>query len=141
MLKTPTSPNTLLHQERINSSFMANNPRSSLLAQLGWAIWHQNKAILVPDEVIAQIRASLTTLLGCSDQEMKVAWKNLFPITPSSLRTGTLALDHPEWGSTPNPWWHFLTDIPMITMEEAMELNRLRRPLVTPHLNEFGWLA
>ena len=96
---------------------------------------------MVPDKVIAQIRACPTTPLGYFEQELEAAWKNIFPIIPSSLRTGTLALDHPAWGSTPNLWWQFLTDIPMITMEEARELNKLRRPLVTPHLDEFGWIV
>ena len=107
----------------------------------GWAIWHRNKAIIVPDKVIAQIRASPTNHLGDFEGELGTMWKNLFPITPSSVRIGNLDLNHPAWGKTLKPWWKFLTDTPLITEVEARELNRLRRPLVTPHLDESGWLV
>lgn len=57
------------------------------------------------------------------------------------MRTRTLPLDHLAWGATPNPCWKFLTDLPLITEKEAEELNKLRRPLVTPHLDESEWLV
>ena len=45
------------------------------------------------------------------------------------------------WGTTPNPWWKFITNMPLISEKDAEELNRLRRPLVVPHLDKFGWLV
>ena len=35
----------------------------------------------------------------------------------------------------------FLTDMPLISEKVAQELNKLRRPLVVPHLDESGWLV
>ena len=63
---------------------------------------HKNQVIPIPDETIAQIRASPTDTLGSFKEELRATWKNLFPITPASLKTGDLALEHPAWGSTPN---------------------------------------
>ena len=113
---------------------------SPLLPSTGWVIWHKNKAIAILNEVIAQIRAAPTVTLGSFDEELMAAWKHILPITLTSVRTGFVRLDHPAWDSTPNPWWKFLTDAPLISKEEAQELNELRRPLVMPHLDEFGWL-
>ena len=72
------------------------------LLRTGWAMKHKNQVIPIPDETIAQIRASPTDTLGWFKEELRAAWKNLFPITPTSLKTGDLALEHPTWGSTPN---------------------------------------
>ena len=57
----------------------------------------------VPDEVILQIRASPTKDLEWCGGQWGPAWKNIFPITPESRKTGTIALDHPAWGLTANP--------------------------------------
>ena len=65
------------------------------LPWLGWVIWHRNRVVVISDEMIAQIRAAPTDTLGWFDQTLCNAWKNLFPITPTSIRTGDLALDHP----------------------------------------------
>nr|POE65428.1 hypothetical protein CFP56_70311 [Quercus suber] len=78
--------------------------------------------------------------MGGIEDSLCTAWKHIFPITPESMRIGNLALDHPAWGITPNPRWNFLTDMPLISEVEAEELNKLRRPLVPPHLDESGWL-
>ena len=80
-------------------------------------------------------------MLGKAEEELCVAWKHLFPITPTSIMTGNLALDHLAWGTTPNPWWQFITDPPLIIEEVAMNLNKQRRPLVAPHLDVFGWIV
>ena len=63
---------------------------------------HKNQVIPIPDETIAQIRASPTDTLGWFKEKLRAAWKNLFPITPTSLKMGDLALEHLAWGSTPN---------------------------------------
>lgn len=99
-------------------------------------MWYKNRVVPIPDEVIAQIKASPTTMMGKFEEEPYVAWKHLFPRTPSSIITGNLGLDHPTWGKTPNPWWKFITNAPLITKEMAMSLNKQRRPLVVPHLDE-----
>lgn len=104
-------------------------------------MWYRNKPIPIPDKLIAQIKATRTTTLGSFEEELSTAWKHLFPITSSSMRTGNLALDHLVWGITPNLWWRFLTDMPLLSEKETTELNELRKPLVTPHLDEFGWLV
>ncbi|XP_023886422.1 uncharacterized protein LOC111998565 [Quercus suber] len=117
------------------------NPPSPSLTITGWAIWYHNKAIAIPDVVIAQIQAAPTEALGKFEEELERAWKHMFPITQTSINTGNLPLDHPAWGTTPNPWWRFLTDAPLISEMEAQELNKLRRPLVQPYLDEYGWLV
>ena len=81
-------------------------------------------------------RASPTDTLGWFEKELRVAWKNLFPITLANLRTGDLAFEHPAWGSTPNQWWKFLINILLITEKDAEALNKQRRPLVVPQLDE-----
>ena len=43
-------------------------------------------------------------------------------------------------GSNSESMVKFLTDVPLILMKEAQELNELRRPLVMPHLDKFEWL-
>lgn len=102
---------------------------------------YKNLVIAIPEEIIAQIKASPTDQLGGSEKELKAAWKNLFPLTTMSFRSGALDLNHLAWNTTPNPWWRFIIDMPLITKEEAMMLNEKRRPLVVPHLNESGWLV
>ena len=62
---------------------------------MGWVLWHKNKAIAIPNEVIAQIRATPTITLGWFDEELMAAWKHILPITPTSVRTGFVRLDHP----------------------------------------------
>nr|POE76978.1 hypothetical protein CFP56_49691 [Quercus suber] len=116
------------------------NRRPSTPPFLGWAIWHRNKAVVIPDEVIAQICSAPMVTMGGTEESLCTTWKHIFPITPESMRTRNLALDHPAWGITPNPWWNFLTDMPLISEVEAEELNKLRRPFVLPHLDESGWL-
>ena len=111
---------------------------SPLFPTVGWAIWHRNKAVAIPNEMIAQIRATPTETLGWFKEELAIAWKHIFPIIPSSVVIVNLPLDHLAWAKTPNPWWKFLTDTPLISKKEARELNKLRRPLVMPYLNESG---
>nr|POE88491.1 hypothetical protein CFP56_53777 [Quercus suber] len=118
-----------------------NTTTSSPLAPTWWAIWYCNKAIFIPDVVIAQIRVALTEALGRFEEDLEIAWKHIFSVTQNSINTGKLPLDHPAWGTTPNLWWSFLTDAPVISEAVAQELNLLRRPLVQPYLDEFGWLV
>nr|POF12610.1 hypothetical protein CFP56_25072 [Quercus suber] len=98
------------------------------------------RAIVIPDEVIAQIRAALSDTMGSFDKDQTAAWTHIFLITPTSVRTGNLPLDHLAWEVTLNPWWNFLTDAPLISEAEAQELNKPRRPLKMPYLDESGWL-
>ncbi|KAL0015593.1 hypothetical protein SO802_002662 [Lithocarpus litseifolius] len=90
--------------------------------------------------MILQIRAAPTDTLRWCKEELWHAWKHIFPITPTSVRTGNLPLDHPTWGQTPNPWWKFLTDTPLLLWEEAEELSNQRRPSIMPHFNESRWI-
>jgi len=106
-----------------------------------WALIYKNWVIAIPEEIIAQIRAALTDELGGCEEELKAAWKHLFPLTPESIRNGDLELNHPAWRSTPNLWWMFSMDMPIITNKEARMLNEQRRPLVVPHLDEWRWLV
>ena len=106
------------------------------LLQTRWAMRHKNQVIPIPNEKIAQNRASRTDTLGWFEKELRAAWKNLFPITLANLRTGDLAFEHPAWGSTPNQWWKFLINILLITEKDAEALNKQRRPLVVPQLDE-----
>jgi len=91
--------------------------------------------------MIAQIRAVPIDMIGWFKEELCVVWKHIFPITSSSNRTGNLPLDRLAWCLTPNPWWKFLTETHLITEKEVEELNRQRRPLIMPHLDESRWLV
>ena len=106
----------------------------------GWAIWLQNRLVEVLDEVILLIRASPTKELEWCNAEMGLAWKNIFPITLESRKIGIIPLDHPAWGLTPNPWWSFITDIPLTSWEESKALSKQRKPSMAPHFDEFEWL-
>ena len=106
----------------------------------GWAIWLRNRLVEVPDEAILQIGASPTKELGWCDVEMGPVWKNIFPITLESRKTRIIPLDHPTWGLTPNPWWSFITEIPLISLEESEALSKQRKPSVVPHFDESRWL-
>ena len=112
----------------------------SPIPQSGWAIWYQNRTMVIPDEMIAQIRATPTEKLGWFEKELGRAWKHIFPITPSSIRIGNLVLNHPTWNLTPNLWWKFLTDVPAVSMEASEELSRQRRPSVVPHWDKSSWI-
>lgn len=81
-----------------------SSPTRHKLANFGWAIWFRNKAIPILDEMIAQIRASPTDTMGWFDPDIKAAWQNPLPITPTSIKSGNLPLDHQAWVLTPNPW-------------------------------------
>nr|POF22974.1 hypothetical protein CFP56_15651 [Quercus suber] len=102
----------------------------------GWAIWYRGRAVVILDEVIAQIRAAPTETLGWFEEELGLEWKHLFLITTASIRTGDLPLDHNAWNLMPNPWWKFLTNVLKISLEAIEELNRQRRPSVVPHWDE-----
>ena len=78
----------------------------------------------VPGKIILQIKSSPIKELWWCEVEMGQAWKNIFPITPMSYRSGTLPLDHPAWGQMPNPWWSFITNIPLLSWEEAEALSK-----------------
>ena len=112
----------------------------SSLPWTGWAIWHQGRPVKVSDETVLQIKVAPMNTLGWCDEELGRAWKKIFPITPTSIRTGFLPLDHPAWGQTPNPWWIFITDTPVLSWEEMEELNKQRMPSVMPHFDESGWI-
>lgn len=96
--------------------------------------------VVLSDEIITQIRAAPTDTLGWFDPMLCNAWKNLFPITPMSIRTEDLPLEHPAWSQTPNPWRKFITDTPLVLWDEAETLSRQRRPSVVPHFNESRWI-
>ncbi|XP_050269430.1 uncharacterized protein LOC126713652 [Quercus robur] len=78
--------------------------------------------------------------MGWFEEDLAIAWKHIFPITLSNVITGNLLLGHQAGVRTPNPWWKFLIHTLLILEKEAQKLNRLRRPLVMPHLDESGWL-
>ena len=112
----------------------------TLMPKTGWAMWFRNRVIVIPHEIIAQIRAAPTETPGWFEEELGYAWKHLSPITPVSIRTGKLPLDHNAWSLTPNPWWKFYIDMPEISLEAAEELNRPRWSSVVPHWDESGWI-
>ena len=45
----------------------------------------------IPEEVIAQIKAAPTDTLGWFEKDLTATWKHIFPITPTSVRTGNLS--------------------------------------------------
>ena len=52
--------------------------------------------MVIPDEVIAQIHAAPTETLGSFKKELGQAWKQLFPITPMSIKTEWLIQEEVE---------------------------------------------
>ena len=40
------------------------------IPQSGWAIWYRNRTVVISDEMIAQIRATLTEKLGWFKKEL-----------------------------------------------------------------------
>ena len=48
-------------------------PSTVPLPTVGWAIWHKNKIIAIPEELIAQIRAASIDTLGWFDKDLVVA--------------------------------------------------------------------
>uniref|UniRef100_A0A7N2N6Y0 Uncharacterized protein n=1 Tax=Quercus lobata TaxID=97700 RepID=A0A7N2N6Y0_QUELO len=116
-------------------------PSNTQPTQFRVGIWYRNKALAISDKMIAQIRAVPIDMIGWFKEELCVVWKHIFPITSSSNRTGNLPLDRLAWCLTPNPWWKFLTETHLITEKEVEELNRQRRPLIMPHLDESRWLV
>lgn len=95
---------------------------------------------MISDKLIAQIRATSTETSGWFKEEMGRAWKHIFPSTPSNIKIGNLALDHLAWNLIPNPWWKFLTNVLVVSMEASEELCKQRRPSVVPHWDESGWI-
>ncbi|KAF3956390.1 hypothetical protein CMV_018479 [Castanea mollissima] len=87
-------PSFYLLPMSIEASFQGRNS----LTRPGWAIWHQGKPITVSNELILQIRVAPTEKLSWCDEGLGKAWKKIFSITPSSIKTGLLPLDHPAWG-------------------------------------------
>ena len=78
--------------------------KANTTAKIRWAIWYKNRVVAIPKEFIAQIRAAPTETPGWFEEELKQAWKHLFPITPESIRLGDLPLEHKAWDLTPNSW-------------------------------------
>ena len=81
------------------------------MPRLAWAIWYKNRVVAILEEFIAQIRVAPMETPGWFEEELKQAWKHLFPIAPKSIKLGGLPLEHKAWALTPNPWWNFLTDV------------------------------
>lgn len=61
----------------------------------GWAMWYRNKAIVLSNKMIAQIRAALTDMMSWFKEDLRATWKHLFPFTSSSIKMENLPLDHP----------------------------------------------
>ena len=135
-------PHSDLHSQKTCSEESTEGVRVGRSSPIrkGWAIWLRNKLVEIPEEIILQIRATPTKELRWCEVEMGPALKNIFLITPESRRTGELQLDHLAWGLTPNPWWSFMTDIPLISWEESKTLSKQRKPSVRPHFDELGWV-
>uniref|UniRef100_A0A7N2N4Z5 Endonuclease/exonuclease/phosphatase domain-containing protein n=1 Tax=Quercus lobata TaxID=97700 RepID=A0A7N2N4Z5_QUELO len=88
-----------------------------------------------PNSGIKQTHSLPLSLLESSFlQAHRAPWPN--PNSTYPLSVGLTGV-----GNNTNPWWKFITNMPLISEKDAEELNRLRRPLVVPHLDEFGWLV
>ncbi|KAL0016457.1 hypothetical protein SO802_003526 [Lithocarpus litseifolius] len=60
------------------------------------------------------IKSDRTEIMGWFEWELMQAWRNPFPLTELSRKTGFLPITNEAWSSTPNPWWRFLMDRPTI---------------------------
>ena len=82
-------------------------------AQERWAIFYKGKIIPIGDTTINMIKRDPTEVMGWFEWELMQAWRNLFPLTDLSRRTGFLPIMDKAWSLTPNPWWRFLMDRPV----------------------------
>ena len=51
---------------RMEGILLGMNP----IPQSGWAIWYRNRIVMIPEEMIAQIRANSTETLGWFEKEL-----------------------------------------------------------------------
>lgn len=79
--------------------------------------------------MIAQIRATPLNMMCWVEEDFSVACKHLFLITSKSMRTVNLALDHPAWGATPNPWWKFLIDTLLIIEKKSRGVEQAKEAI------------
>lgn len=63
---------------------------------------YRDKVVVVPDEVIAQIRAAPTNTMGWVEEGLRKTWMSMFPLTQISRQIGYLNLDHRVWGLANN---------------------------------------
>lgn len=77
-----------------------------------WAVNVEGMIVEVPAVVIEEIRTRPTHVMGWFSPRLEKAWKLIFPLTKVSEKLGFLPLSDPSWGNMPNPWWHFMTDVP-----------------------------
>ena len=82
-------------------------------AQERWAIFYKGKIIPIGDTTINMIKRDPTEVMGWFEWELMQAWRNLFPLTDLSRRTGFLPITDKAWSLTPNSWWRFLMDRPV----------------------------
>lgn len=76
MFNHPPSPGAPVI-ETMGISFQDSNQN---LPQ-GWAMKYKDKVVVVPDEVIAQIRAAPMDAIGWVEEGLRKAWMSMFPLT------------------------------------------------------------
>jgi hypothetical protein len=75
--------------------------------------------------VLDQIKASPTVIWGWFDLEIRKAWSFIFPLTPESRANLFLPLTDPAWVEWSNPWWKFLTDVPLVVESRILSWRTL----------------
>ena len=85
-----------------------------MAAKDSWAIFYQGKVIPVGEETINQTKRDPMEIWGWFELELAQAWKNMFRLIDLSKRLVYLPLKDGAWMLTPNPWWRFLTDRPVV---------------------------
>lgn len=86
-----------------------------------WAIFYKEKVIPIRDMMINMIKGDPIDIMGCFDWELMRAWQNLFLLTELSSRSGFLPLSDEAWISTPNLWWRFLMERPVVPMNTSTQ--------------------
>lgn len=70
-----------------------------------WVINVEGMVVEIPEVVIAEIHVNPTRLMGWFNEKFRKAWKDIFPLTETTVREGGLVLSDPTWIEARNPWW------------------------------------
>ena len=60
-----------------------------------WAIWLKNKAVVLGDTMINNIRWDPLMIYRWTDKELMEAWSFIFPLMDKSMKDGCLPLTDP----------------------------------------------
>lgn len=101
-----------------------------------WAICINKKAVELCNTTINNIRWDPLTIYGWTDKALMNSWSFIFPLTEVSKRDRCLPLTHPAWHNTPNLWWRFTLDRPLLLPPPEQRTSRTSRICLQSSLSE-----